>query len=210
MWWKGWSFSDVMFVTKKNMANAVSNVTKQLENLSETLASTKRHLTKRLESLDYKMEEQIGTSNLIVNEVDDMKTNLCQIGYDVDTIHQMIAGLEGKLELLETKQDATNSGLFYLCQFAGGFKDGPDKEIFKEVGAKLPGRPNLTYEDRSPKGLQFLAEAKQSGTADKSAQHVEFDLDNFPGEKLGTLKTRIHRTYPVGFSLTRGIVGWGM
>uniref|UniRef100_A0A2P2JD76 DUF1664 domain-containing protein n=1 Tax=Rhizophora mucronata TaxID=61149 RepID=A0A2P2JD76_RHIMU len=69
MWWKGWSFSDVMFVTKKNMANAVSNVTKQLENLSETLASTKRHLTKRLESLDYKMEEQIGTSNLIVNEV---------------------------------------------------------------------------------------------------------------------------------------------
>lgn len=35
---QGWSFSDVMFVTKQNMANAVSTVSKQLENLHETLA----------------------------------------------------------------------------------------------------------------------------------------------------------------------------
>jgi len=33
-----WSFSDVMFVTKKNMANAVATVSKQMENVSETLA----------------------------------------------------------------------------------------------------------------------------------------------------------------------------
>jgi hypothetical protein len=35
---QGWSFSDVMFVTKQNMANAVATVSKQLENVSETLA----------------------------------------------------------------------------------------------------------------------------------------------------------------------------
>jgi len=35
---QGWSFSDVMFVTKKNMANAVASVSKQLDNLSEALA----------------------------------------------------------------------------------------------------------------------------------------------------------------------------
>lgn len=38
---QGLSFSDVMFVTKKNMANAVANVSKQLENVSETLAVSK-------------------------------------------------------------------------------------------------------------------------------------------------------------------------
>ncbi|KAK7333840.1 hypothetical protein VNO80_30619 [Phaseolus coccineus] len=31
MWWRGWSFSDVMFVTKRNMVNAVEIVSKQLE-----------------------------------------------------------------------------------------------------------------------------------------------------------------------------------
>ncbi|KAJ6723775.1 hypothetical protein OIU74_008191 [Salix koriyanagi] len=93
IWWKGWSFSDVMFVTKQNMANAVATVSKQLENVSETLASTKRHLSKRLGNLDWKIEEQIETSKLIANDVDEMKSNLSQIGYDVESIHEMISGL---------------------------------------------------------------------------------------------------------------------
>lgn len=37
-WVQGWSFSDVMFVTKRNMANAVANVSKQLEQVSTALA----------------------------------------------------------------------------------------------------------------------------------------------------------------------------
>lgn len=35
---QGWSLSDVMFVTKQNMANAVSTVSKQLDHVSEALA----------------------------------------------------------------------------------------------------------------------------------------------------------------------------
>uniref|UniRef100_A0A2C9UU26 DUF1664 domain-containing protein n=1 Tax=Manihot esculenta TaxID=3983 RepID=A0A2C9UU26_MANES len=145
MWWKGLSFSDVMFVTKKNMANAVANVSKQLENVSETLASTKRHLTKRLENLDWKVVEQMETSKLIANDVGEMKTNLSQIGFDVEIIHQMISGLEGKLELLESKQDATNSGLWYLCQFAGGFKDGSGAKIYQVIDPNSHDLPSTLW-----------------------------------------------------------------
>lgn len=35
---QGWSLSDVMFVTKHNMENAVASVSEQLEHVSETLA----------------------------------------------------------------------------------------------------------------------------------------------------------------------------
>ncbi|KAK0588462.1 hypothetical protein LWI29_001334 [Acer saccharum] len=66
---QGLSFLDVMFVTKNNMANAVATVSKQLENVSEALASTKRHLSKRLENLDWKVEEQMETSKLIANDI---------------------------------------------------------------------------------------------------------------------------------------------
>ncbi|PKU63551.1 hypothetical protein MA16_Dca023960 [Dendrobium catenatum] len=38
MWWKGLSFSDLMYVTKRNMANAVSGMTKHLEQVSSALA----------------------------------------------------------------------------------------------------------------------------------------------------------------------------
>nr|GMD01553.1 hypothetical protein F511_15699 [Ipomoea batatas] len=58
-----------MFVTKSNMANAVASVSKQLENVSDALASTKRHLSKRLENLDWKLDEQKETSKLIANDV---------------------------------------------------------------------------------------------------------------------------------------------
>ncbi|THG21401.1 hypothetical protein TEA_008497 [Camellia sinensis var. sinensis] len=131
MWWKGWSLSDVMFVTKHNMANAVATVSKQLEHVSEALASTKRHLTKRLENLDWKLDEQKETSKLIANDVSEVKSNLNQIGYDIEIINQMVSGLEGKIELLESKQDTTNSGLWYLCQLAGGMKDGLSTKPFQ-------------------------------------------------------------------------------
>ncbi|CAL5418254.1 unnamed protein product [Camellia sinensis] len=41
MWWKGLTFSDLMYVTKRNMANAVSNLTKYLESVSRALADGK-------------------------------------------------------------------------------------------------------------------------------------------------------------------------
>jgi hypothetical protein len=131
MRWKGWSLSDVMFVTKQNMANAVSTVSKQLDNVTEALASTKRHLSKRLETLDWKMDEQKEISNFIANDVREVKSNLNQIGYDIDIIHQLVTGLEGKIELIESKQDVTNSGLWYLCQVADGINDGVNTKLFQ-------------------------------------------------------------------------------
>ncbi|BFG26009.1 hypothetical protein CerSpe_122830 [Prunus speciosa] len=208
MWWKGWSLSDVMYVTKHNMANAVATVSKQLEHVHETLASTKRHLTKKLENLDWKMEEQKEISELIANDVNEVKSNLSQIGFDVELIHQMVAGLEGKVELIESKQDATNSGLLYLCQVAEGFKDGLDTKPFQNVSAKLGKHSTMALEDKSLKGLQFLADTEEPWVTEKSTTSTKKnDPDNFPGEKVPRMKTRIHRSYPVGISLTRDIMG---
>ncbi|KAJ0052505.1 hypothetical protein Pint_01919 [Pistacia integerrima] len=44
MWWKGLSFSDVLFVTKHNMVNAVATVSKQLEHVSEAVAVSRNGL----------------------------------------------------------------------------------------------------------------------------------------------------------------------
>ncbi|KAL8475046.1 hypothetical protein ACS0TY_031462 [Phlomoides rotata] len=93
MWWKGLSFSDLMYVTKKNMANAVSNLTSHLNNVSEALAATKRHLTQRIENLDGKLDDQMEVSKLIRNEVNDVRGDLSQIGFDLDELQRMVSGL---------------------------------------------------------------------------------------------------------------------
>ncbi|KAL7175463.1 hypothetical protein ACSBR2_029122 [Camellia fascicularis] len=91
MWWKGLTFSDLMYVTKRNMATAVSNLTKHLESVFEALA---RHLTQRIENLDGKLDEQVEISKLIKNEVTDVRGDLSQIGFDLDALQRMVSGLD--------------------------------------------------------------------------------------------------------------------
>ncbi|KAK6122447.1 hypothetical protein DH2020_043810 [Rehmannia glutinosa] len=204
----GWSFSDVMFVTKNNMANAVASVSKQLENVSEALASTKRHLTKRLENLDWKLDEQREISKLVSNDVTEVRSNLNQIGFDIGLIHEMVNGLEGKIELLESKQDMTNSGLWYLCQAAGNIKDGQSSKIIQDVGAKLIDNSTVVPEGERVKGLQFIVGNDESSTIQKTTSTMDGKVAaNIPAGKVAATKMRIHRSYPVGLSFAQNIVG---
>ncbi|KAG9159242.1 hypothetical protein Leryth_020927 [Lithospermum erythrorhizon] len=210
MWWKGWSLSDVMFVTKNNMANAVASVSKQLENVSEALASTKRHLTKKLENVDLKIDEQREISKLISNDVTGVRSNLNQIGYDIDMIHQLVTGLEGKIELIESKQDVTNSGLWYLCQVAQGIEGGENSKAIQDTGVPLIDQPPIVYKQKSMKhnpiqGLEFIAGNNEPTTTEKSVKVRNNLLDSTEG--VAATKMRIHRSYPVGLSLTKGIIG---
>ncbi|RZC46143.1 hypothetical protein C5167_039087 [Papaver somniferum] len=222
MWWKerfyishfillsiGLSFSDVMYVTKQNMASAVSSVSKQLEQVSGALAATKRHLSQKLEILDGKVEEQKEMSKLIMNEVTEVTSSLSQIGCDLDTIFKMVAGMEGKLELLENKQDVTNSGLWYLCQMADSSKDGLTPAGIQNIrGNLLPNRSVMSIEDKSPKGLQFFGEIDDVLQADNSKINsiIQNDSKDIPIRADTVSKTRIHRTYPMGISLSRGML----
>ncbi|KAK1353655.1 Golgin subfamily A member 4 [Heracleum sosnowskyi] len=208
MWWKGWSLSDVMFVTKQNMATAVASVSKQLEHVSETLASTKKHLSKKLETLDWKLDEQKEISNIIASDVGEVKSNLNQISFDIETIHQMVSGLEGQLDLLESKQDATNTGLWYLCQAAGGVKDGTNSKPSLDVGAKIIEHSSIAYEDKSPKGLSLFAENDDAMSTQKAIVTTKkiIQSDN-PAKVFSTARTRIHRSYPVSLSATLDILG---
>ncbi|XP_077240482.1 uncharacterized protein LOC143881346 [Tasmannia lanceolata] len=132
MWWKGLSLSDLMYVTKRNMANAVSSMTKNLEQISASLAAAKKHLTQRIENLDGKLDEQKEISKLIKNEVTDVRADLSQIGFDLGSLRNMVHGLDGKIGTLESKQDFANAGVWYLCQFAGS-RDGKMFELLKDI-----------------------------------------------------------------------------
>lgn len=207
MWWKGWSFSDVMFVTRRNMAVAVANASKQLEQISTALAVTKRHLIQRLENLDGKLDEQKETSKGIMNEVNKVKTDLSQIGFDIESIHNMVSSLEGKIGLLENKQDMTNTGIYYLCQFAGGIKDGFNTNFLKEASSKLQlNHSSPSFSEVEPlQGLQFIADALKPGEHEetKIKDTLQKDVGGKPLKSTFVNATTIHRSYPRGISLRK-------
>ncbi|XP_010475168.1 PREDICTED: uncharacterized protein LOC104754640 [Camelina sativa] len=212
MWWKGWSFSDAMFVTKKNMADAVASVSKQLEDLSDTLASTKKHLSKKLATLDWKLEEQNETSKMILSDVTEMKSSISQIGFDFKQLNEMISGIEGKIESLESKQDVTLSGLWHLCQVAG-VKDSTSTKVFQDVGARLviDGKPST---NNSLSGLRFLTEGKEAANViHKPVLAKEITVMAKPVEEktkaapAPVTRTRVNRAFPGGISWARDVPG---
>lgn len=177
MWLKGLSFSDLMYVTKHNMATAVASMTKHLDQVSAALAATKRHLTQRIEGLDGKLDEQKEMSKLIKNEVTDVRGDLSQIGCDLNTLQRLVSGLDGKINSLEDKQDYANAGVFYLCNFVGG-KDGKMADFLKALPKPNKPRGYLGLsETPSLQGLKQIADSIGSGDIDSSMQN---GLDSAP------------------------------
>lgn len=159
MRWKGLSFSDLMYVTKQNMTNAVSNLTKHLEQVSDAVAAAKKHLTQRIENLDGKMDQQVEISKLIRSEVNDAREDISQIGYDLDSLNQLVSGLNGKIMTLEEKQDLTNLGVWYLCNKADGNKmSGKAQEQFRLAGKSFAGYLTSSGGSLNLEGVKEIAE----------------------------------------------------
>ncbi|GAB2220568.1 hypothetical protein Droror1_Dr00008228 [Drosera rotundifolia] len=133
MWWKGLSFSDLIFVSKKNMTVAVTSLKKNLEGVSEAVENTKKYLTKRIENLDGKVDSVKETSNLIENEVRGARDDLSRIGSEFLQLKVTVESLDEKVNSIETKQTLTIVGLDYLCKLADG--------------KRMPSYPNYLREE---------------------------------------------------------------
>ncbi|XP_076956421.1 uncharacterized protein LOC143631592 [Bidens hawaiensis] len=112
MWWKGYSFSDLMYVTKSNITNAISNLKTNLEQVSDAIAAAKKHLSQRVENLDGKVDKHVEISKSIKTEVNDVKDNLSQLDYSLGALKDMVSGM---IMTLEEKQEFARRGVQYLC-----------------------------------------------------------------------------------------------
>ncbi|OMO82414.1 hypothetical protein COLO4_23041 [Corchorus olitorius] len=152
MWWKGISFGDLLWVTKRSMSVAVENLTKHLDSVSDALSAAKKHLTQRIQNLDDKMETQKEISKSIQGSVEDARMNLLNIEGDLDELQKLISGLDGKIGSLEYKQDLANAGVWYLCNMVGGKKAKLPESLQEQL--KLSGNSRALLTNPSIKGLK--------------------------------------------------------
>ncbi|OQU86176.1 hypothetical protein SORBI_3003G038400 [Sorghum bicolor] len=117
MWWKGISFSSLMYVTKRNMANAVASMTKHLQQVQSSLAAAKKQLSQRIQRVDDKLEQQKEISVQIKDQVTGAKLKIKNIGSDMNKIKNMVTGLNEKIDSIEAKQNYSRVAVDYLCQF---------------------------------------------------------------------------------------------
>eukprot|EP00262_Sarcandra_glabra_P006172 TRINITY_DN182_c0_g1_i1.p1 TRINITY_DN182_c0_g1~~TRINITY_DN182_c0_g1_i1.p1 ORF type:complete len:309 (+),score=45.34 TRINITY_DN182_c0_g1_i1:131-1057(+) len=191
IWWKGLSFSDLMYVTKSSMANAVSSMTKHLGEVSNALATAKRHLTQRIENLDGKLDEQKDISKSIKEEVNNVRGDLYNIGFDLEALQQMVCGLDGKIGTLEDKQDYANVGVYYLCHFVGA--QNPKMAEFLQ-GMPKPRNKHGFLKNIEKKGVKCLleiAETLKSGTTDmcETDPTVQNNINSFDNSRRNLFRS---------------------
>lgn len=160
MWWKGISFSDLMYVTRANMDSAVANLTKNLEHVSATLAAAKRHLTQKIQNMDDKVEKQIDLSKDIKNEVTLVREDLSSIEMDLESLRKFIAELFGQLDTVEYKQDVTNVCMLHMYNYFGGKTTKLPELEQLQLPANQRARKMLA--DVETKGLKNFAELLES------------------------------------------------
>ncbi|XP_028804605.1 uncharacterized protein LOC114759569 isoform X1 [Neltuma alba] len=120
MWWKGISFSDLMYVTKRSMEKAVSDLTKKLQHASDVIADAKKHLTQRIQNLDDKMLKQNELARSIKDNVAGVRNTITNFHDDLGVLQQTVETLDERLATLSWKQDYANYGLEYLVNFVNG------------------------------------------------------------------------------------------
>ncbi|OAE21864.1 hypothetical protein AXG93_1998s1010 [Marchantia polymorpha subsp. ruderalis] len=128
----GWSFSDVMYVTRRNMSNAVASMSKQLETFSAALVATKRQLTLRLDNVSKSLEHNTALTHAIQAQVGQVRGDVAQVGLEMREVQRQIEGLEGKIDEVQGKQDFTNQGIVLLCRFVlQGLEGGGQPELLQ-------------------------------------------------------------------------------
>ncbi|XP_044489575.1 uncharacterized protein LOC123213978 [Mangifera indica] len=171
MWWKGISFSDLMWVTKKSMTAAVSNLTNHLENVTEALSVAKKHLTQRIQALNDKVEKQNEISKDIQKNVKEACDDLFKVEDSLKDLQSMIYGLDGKIDSLGYKQDVTNVGMYYLCSLVDG-REGKMPESIQDK-FKLGEKARLLLKAPRLKGLKGISDSMYETINDKITDNID-------------------------------------
>uniref|UniRef100_A0A1D1XNJ3 30S ribosomal protein S5 n=1 Tax=Anthurium amnicola TaxID=1678845 RepID=A0A1D1XNJ3_9ARAE len=128
IWWKGWKLPDMMFVTRRSLSDARNNVAKQLDVISSSISSTKRHLSSRIDRVDCSLNDCIDLSVATRDEVSNLHGELSGIHTEVENVHVKVRTLETKLGRIGGSQDLTTRGIRHLCEFVMNLERGRNQE----------------------------------------------------------------------------------
>ncbi|CAL5188346.1 unnamed protein product [Lathyrus oleraceus] len=196
MKFKGLSFSDLMYVTKRNMEAAVADLTKKLQHASDVIADAKKHLTQRIQNLDDKMRKQNEKTRLIQDGVSDVRKTVTNIHDDMSDMKLKVAQLDGRLNKVGENQELANMGLDYIIGFIqANTRRVPDSlpGTISQEQPKLPWRspgmltlPGITYPGTpNLMGLKDIAESLSS--LDRSASDT-IGLDKLEQQRKPLLR----------------------
>ncbi|XP_061994277.1 uncharacterized protein LOC133712191 isoform X2 [Rosa rugosa] len=151
-WWKGWKLPDMMFATRRSLANAGKSFSKQIDGVFSSISVTRRQLSSNLDGVDRNLAESIETTVRTQQEVIELQGKTDSISTDFRKVQHAVLTLETKINRIEGKQDSTNDGVWRLCDYAKRLENSRATERIQASPSNSSRRP-LELPPASPSSL---------------------------------------------------------
>ncbi|KAG9445942.1 hypothetical protein H6P81_012070 [Aristolochia fimbriata] len=117
IWFKGWKISDMMFATRRSLADACNTVGKQLEQVYSSVSATRRALSARIENVNQNIDQFAAINSATRDEVAELVVDVESFCVDMASVKRVVQDLDTKISRIEKKQDNTNEGVIHLLKF---------------------------------------------------------------------------------------------
>ncbi|PAN16756.1 hypothetical protein PAHAL_3G084000 [Panicum hallii] len=134
--WKGWKLSDMMFVTKRGLSDACNVVGSQLDQVSDTVVVTRKHLAGRIDRVHISLDETQQIIEGTRDEVTVIHGDLSAFQEDLESVNLVVRTLESKMGRLESSQDQTVDGIHHLCEFTRKMEPVQNRNV--QVSSSIP------------------------------------------------------------------------
>uniref|UniRef100_A0A1J3GWT7 DUF1664 domain-containing protein n=1 Tax=Noccaea caerulescens TaxID=107243 RepID=A0A1J3GWT7_NOCCA len=111
VWWKGWKLPDLMFATRRSLADACNNVGSQIDGFYSSLSGTKRELSSDIDRLDRNLEENTEIIHETARELTQLRDGTSNMKDDVRSVFDAVETLASKVYRIEGNQDITLKGV---------------------------------------------------------------------------------------------------
>ncbi|KAK8491610.1 hypothetical protein V6N11_063097 [Hibiscus sabdariffa] len=152
VWWKGWRLPDMMFATRRSLSDARETIAKQLESVYSSISVTRRHLSSRIESVDNRLDEIADITATTQEEVSLIQDKSKMLNTNVQSVRYVVQTLESKIKRIEGKQDMTNEGVNWLCDYAQTMEQNKpvDRIQILQASPASSSRPALEAPKKTP------------------------------------------------------------
>ncbi|KAM0928331.1 hypothetical protein ACQ4PT_002418 [Festuca glaucescens] len=135
--WKGWKISDIMWVTKRGLNDACSVVGNQLNEVSDTVHVTKKHLAGRIDRVDATLDETQEIIEGTRDEVSIIHVNLSSFQKELQEVNRTVEIWGSRLCSIEDTQDRTVRATEALVGF-GQQMEHDQSGSFRQISSFVP------------------------------------------------------------------------
>lgn len=116
-YFRGWKFSDLLYVTRSSMQKSLTSVSSSVEGM-------KIFLSQQIENLKKRQEESREAQEKLKQKLEDVGTRVDTTGTDVKEVHSDLSKLGNNMEDLKLQQNYTAEGIYVLCSVVGDMVKG--------------------------------------------------------------------------------------